>query len=233
MTLLALIDADTQQVVRIVLLVGFVILSLSIHEWAHAYAAHKLGDDTAKSMGRMTPNPLAHIDPIMTIVVPAVLYMTTGFVFGGAKPVPVDPRNFKNPYAANALVAAAGPLSNVVLAFVFAIAWDLSVHSWGYQSRELLPTVLGLTAFLNIVLALFNMIPIPPLDGSRIVMWLLPRGMRPTFARLERFGILIVLGLLLFTPLGDQVRVTMSTLTLDLFSLVGELMKLLGVERPG
>ncbi|QDU82923.1 Peptidase family M50 [Planctomycetes bacterium Pla163] len=231
MTLLALTDADTQQVVRIVLLVGFVILSLSIHEWAHAYTAHKLGDDTAKSMGRLTWNPIVHIDPVMTIAVPAILLiMSNGtFVFGGAKPVPVDPRNFKNPYAANALVAAAGPISNLVQAFVFAIVWYLSIRVWGYQQHELLPAVLKLTAYLNVILAVFNMIPIPPLDGSRIVMWLLPQGMRPGFAGLERIGIFIVLALIYMTPLGPEVFRTMLSLNAQLFSLVGELMGLLGL----
>lgn len=231
MTLLALLDADSQQILRIVLLVGFVILSLSIHEWAHAYAAHKLGDDTAKSMGRMTWNPIVHIDPVMTIAVPAILlYLSDGaFVFGGAKPVPVNPRNFKNPYAANAVVAAAGPISNIALAFVFAIAWYLSIAVGGYENTQLLPKVLELTAFLNIVLALFNMIPIPPLDGSRIVMWLLPRDMRPAFGRLERIGIFIVLGLYFYTPLGDGVARTMYALNAQLFSLVGELMGQLGL----
>jgi len=226
---LALIDPQTFDIVKVALIVGFVILSLSIHEWAHAWTAHKFGDDTAKSMGRMTPNPIVHIDPIMTIAVPALLFLTTGFVFGGAKPVPVDPRNFKHPHAANAVVAAAGPISNAVLAFLFVLAWHVAVTVGGYETNQLLPEVLSLSALLNVLLAVFNLIPIPPLDGSRIVMWLLPKSARPGYAMLESFGILIVIALLFMTPLRSVLADTVYGAIGWIDSVVGLVLDALGL----
>jgi Zn-dependent protease len=203
MTFTALLfDIGSVEIARIALVVGFIILSLSVHEWAHAYTAHKLGDDTAKNLGRMTPNPIVHIDPLMTIAIPALLLILTNgqFVFGGAKPVPVDPRNFRHPHAANALVAVAGPLSNFALAFVFIFAHQLAMGELGYRSNELLPWVLEMSAVANVVLGVFNLLPIPPLDGSRVMAWLLPSALREPYVQLERFGMLLVLGVWYVVP---------------------------------
>jgi Zn-dependent protease len=233
MTFTALLfDIGSVEIARIALVVGFIILSLSVHEWAHAYTAHKLGDDTAKNLGRMTPNPIVHIDPLMTIAIPALLLILTNgqFVFGGAKPVPVDPRNFRHPHAANALVAVAGPLSNFALAFVFIFAHQLAMGELGYRSNELLPWVLEMSAVANVVLGVFNLLPIPPLDGSRVVNWLLPPAARATYAALETFGIFIVLALLHFTGVGSAIGRTGGEILYWMERVVGQFMDLVGLR---
>jgi Zn-dependent protease len=179
--------------VAIALVISFLVISLGIHEAAHAWMAALRGDTTAKDMGRMTLNPLAHIDPFMTVLLPAVMYMTTGFVFGGAKPVPVVAQRLRHPLRDMMLVALAGPASNLILAFLFAGAFSLSLGIGGYSHDQILPEVLYTSAVLNVLLAVFNLLPLPPLDGSRVMTWLLPRGPREAYASLERFGILIVL----------------------------------------
>jgi len=233
MTPIALaIDTDTLEILRIALVVGFIVLSLSVHEWAHAFAAHKLGDDTAKNLGRMTPNPIVHIDPFMTVLLPALLlFLSNGqFVFGGAKPVPVDPRNFRHPHSANAIVAAAGPLSNFVLAIVFLAATHLSVDQLGYRANEVLPNVLFMSAWSNVALGVFNLLPIPPLDGSRVVSWLLPAAARASYLALERFGMLIVVLLMWYGGLSPIVGRTSATILDWMSAGVDRFMDLVGLR---
>lgn len=148
----------------------------------------------------MTWNPLVHIDPVMTLIVPAVSLMVFGFLFGGARPVPVDPRNFKNPQRDNALVAAAGPASNFLLSLVFIAALILAVTHGGYDPDQLLPAVLRASALANVILFIFNLIPLPPLDGSRIVRWLMPPEVRRPYDQLEGFGLMILIGLFYLVP---------------------------------
>lgn len=183
----------------IALIVAFVILSLGIHEAAHAWVASLRGDDTAKREGRLTLNPVPHIDPVMTILVPALLAWSTAgkFIFGGARPVPVNYYNLKRPMTDMALVAIAGPLSNFLLAIVFLAIEKYLEWEVGMDPRALAPTVMGRVALTNIILAIFNLIPIPPLDGSRVMAWLLPSSLRETYVGLERFGMLIIVALLL------------------------------------
>jgi len=183
--------------VGIALVIAILVLSLGIHEAAHGWMALKCGDTTARDLGRITLNPLAHIDPIMTILLPAVLLYTTGMVFGGAKPVPVNFYNLRRPYRDMALVAAAGPASNVLIAVVLAFAHKLMVTLglWGGQSLG--TNVLSYGIFLNLLLAVFNMLPIPPLDGSRIMAWILPKTLRTPYVRLESIGLLLVMVLLM------------------------------------
>ena len=183
-------------ILKIVLVIAFLILSLGIHEAAHAYVAHLCGDDTAKDMGRMTLNPIPHIDPFMTILMPAILYATTGFMFGGAKPVPVNYHNLRHPLRDMSLVALAGPLSNVLLAVLFLLVWKVLTYTVGMPADALAPQVMLNSVSFNLLLAAFNMIPIPPLDGSRVMAFLLPSDLRETYMRFERFGMLIVFGLL-------------------------------------
>lgn len=177
------------------------LIAITLHEAAHGFAANALGDDTAKRMGRVSLNPLRHIDRFGTIVLPGLLLlMRSPFLFGYAKPVPVNFSRLNPPRLGMVLVAAAGPAMNMVLAFLSA----LGLHLVGG-----LPDAAGMwaednlknAAVLNVVLAVFNMLPIPPLDGGRVMVGLLPRTLGWRLARLERFGILIVLGGLVLLPM--------------------------------
>jgi len=198
---------------------GLLILSLTFHEAAHAFAAWKLGDPTAKRLGRLTLNPLPHIDPVMTILVPLILAYTTGFIFGGARPVPVDPRNFENPHRSNALVALAGPLSNVLLAILGLIALRVLDHTGAFEGK-LLPSILTYFVMFNVILAVFNAVPIPPLDGSRVVTWLLPPPLRASYNALEGIGIFLIFGLLVFVPGARQLLWTVISACMELLGRV-------------
>lgn len=193
---------------EIILIIAFLILSLGIHEAAHAWVAWKRGDDTARLMGRLTLNPIAHIDPFMTIILPTILALSGGFIFGGAKPVPVNYYNLKKPLRDMMLVAIAGPLSNFFLAVVFLAVNKLLIWEFEMPPGALAPAVMSGACYVNMILAIFNMIPIPPLDGSRVMAWLLPERMREGYVSLERFGLLIVFGLLYTGVLTDVLRTT-------------------------
>jgi Zn-dependent protease len=195
-------SGDQIHYVEIGLIVAFLVVSLSIHEAAHAWVADLRGDPTARELGRITLNPLAHIGLFETILLPAILLIVSQgkFAFGGAKPVPVDYHRLKHPLRDMMLVAIAGPLSNLVLAAVFLVGLKAAVNYGGYREGELLTNVLGATVFANVVLAVFNMLPVPPLDGSRVMAWLLPSGLRESYVQLERFGLLLVVLVWQFTP---------------------------------
>lgn len=182
---------------RIVVWILPVVFAITGHEVAHGWVAKKLGDSTADQQGRLTLNPLKHVDPLGTLVIPGLLLLTfTGFVFGWAKPVPVDPRAFKKPRQAMALVAMAGPVSNLLMAAAWALLARLGVMlEIEYISFPLIYSgVAGIS--INLVLALINMLPIPPLDGSRILSGILPHYWAWQYNRLERFGFVILLILL-------------------------------------
>ena len=183
-----------------VFVIAFLIISLGLHEAAHAWVAWKRGDSTARDLGRLTLNPIAHIDPFLTIILPTVMALTTGFIFGGAKPVPVNPNRLHHPTRDMMLVALAGPLTNLLLALVFIACRNLAIGLGDYQPDQLLVRVLDVSALFNLVLAVFNMLPIPPLDGSRVMTWLLPPALREPYTSLERWGILIVIGVVFFVP---------------------------------
>jgi Zn-dependent protease len=159
--------------------------------------AWKCGDSTAKDMGRMTLDPIPHIDPFMTILMPAVLYFTTGFMFGGAKPVPVMYHRLRNPLRDMMLVALAGPVSNFLLAVFFMIVLKVMVYWAGFDQSEIAVRVMTATVRWNLLLAAFNMIPVPPLDGSRVMTWLLPSSLRDGYVALERFGMILVMVLVI------------------------------------
>jgi Zn-dependent proteases len=184
---------------RIVVWILPVIFAITVHETAHGWAAKKYGDNTAKMLGRLTLNPLKHIDPIGTVILPGILLLTgTGFIFGWAKPVPVDARNFKNPRHDMAIVALAGPVSNLLMA----VGWALIARLGVLINVEFvtMPMIYwGIAGIsINLVLALINLIPIPPLDGSRVVSGILPHRWAWQYNKLERYGFLILL-LMLYT----------------------------------
>lgn len=177
------------------------LMSLSVHEWAHAISAYKLGDDTASSQGRLTLNPLAHADPIGTLLLPLL-----GVPFGWARPVPVNPVRFRrdvNMRSGMMITAAAGPFSNVVLALVCAVLIGLMRRFVPevYVAQPALPVFLGSMVRINVVLALFNMLPVPPLDGSRVADGLMPRRLRPLWDRFYRVGPIALLALIVIPPL--------------------------------
>jgi len=173
------------------------LVSLSVHEWAHAWSAMKLGDPTAQSMGRVTLNPIPHIDPIGTVLLPAIFLMIgSGFFFAWAKPVPVNPRNFSKPVRDDILVSMAGPFSNLVLCLVAAILFGLIARITG--STEFIPLA-GQFILINALLMVFNLIPIPPLDGSHVLRHVV--GMSEmTYLKFSQFGFFILLALLFLTP---------------------------------
>ncbi len=188
-----------------------ILIAITFHEAAHAYAAWKLGDETAFRLGRVTFNPLKHIDPFGTILLPAVLFLTNApFLFGWAKPVPVAFRNLRQPRRDMAIVAVAGPLINVVLATASAALIHL-VRLVPEEAAPWLLQTLYQSILLNLVLAIFNMIPVPPLDGSRIILSLLPGPLAGPYAKLERFGFLILLGIIFLLPmLGRQIGLDLN-----------------------
>lgn len=182
-----------------------IILAITLHEAAHGWVAWKCGDDTAYSLGRVTFNPLRHIDPLGTIILPAILVFTTGFMFGYAKPVPVNFRRLRNPRRDMVLVAAAGPATNMILAIASAIALRL-VPENGSLAAAVLTEMFKYSIYFNVILAIFNMIPLPPLDGGRVAVGLLPHPLSMHLARLERYGMVILLIALIGLPLiGQQI----------------------------
>jgi Zn-dependent protease len=177
-----------------------VLFGITVHEVAHGWVASKLGDKTALLMGRLTLNPLKHIDLIGTIIVPALLLMFGGFIFGWAKPVPINWRNLHRPRLDVALVALAGPLSNLLMAFFWAIVGKLGTIGLQHQVASALAfRYMGEAGiWINLILLFLNILPIPPLDGSRVLSALLPVRAADQFARLEPFGFFILLGLIVF-----------------------------------
>lgn len=180
-----------------------VLVAITFHELSHGFVASRLGDPTARMLGRLTLNPFAHIDLFGTIILPFMLLIFTNgqFVFGYAKPVPVNPMNFKNPRKGMAITAAAGPLTNLLIAFLsimllrFFIVPLSGMLSGAIASKTLVPLALMLEASItiNVVLAAFNLIPIPPLDGGRVLVGLLPQRQAISFSKLEPFGFIIVI----------------------------------------
>lgn len=179
-----------EQIIEIIAL----IMSIILHEMAHGYAANALGDPTARLQGRLSGNPLVHIDLLGSIIIPGILFLSNaGILFGWAKPVPYNPYNLKNQKWGEALVAAAGPATNILLAVIFAIVFRL------VSSGAISPTFLHISwyiVYINILLAIFNMIPIPPLDGSKILLAILPYGPQMQYRRfqqwVERYGLILM-----------------------------------------
>ena len=186
-----------------ILVAPILLFSVVAHEYAHGYAALRQGDPTAQSLGRLTWNPVKHIDPFLTILMPLVMFMTLGVAFGGAKPVPVDPRNYRNYRRGDIIVSLAGIAANLALAVLLTVS-IIAVH---YVAR-LVPALSSFVGFMqlmfiygitiNLLLAVFNLMPIPPLDGSHVVKHLLPPAWARQYQRLAGVGFMLLIALVVF-----------------------------------
>jgi Zn-dependent protease len=188
-----------------------VLVAITFHEAAHGYIARFLGDDTASKLGRVSLNPLRHIDPFGTILLPGfLLFAQSPFLFGYAKPVPVNFRALRNPRIGMVLVAAAGPAMNIGLAVLAALSFHLVAYL-PVTPAQWVALNLKNALIINVVLAVFNLFPLPPLDGGRIAVGLLPNVLARQLARLEPYGMIILIGLLILLPLlGSQLGVNLD-----------------------
>ena len=197
-----------------------IIIAITFHEAAHGYVARAFGDDTAERAGRITLNPLRHIDPFGTILLPAMLYLTTGFMFGYAKPVPVNFAGLRHPKQDMVWVAAAGPAMNLLLCAISVLTLYI-MELFGVPSNSFAFQMMWASVEINLVLAIFNLIPPPPLDGGRVAVGLLPMPLAKPLAQIGRFGLLPVLLIFIILPM----------MGIDVFGwLVGGPLRVL--ERP-
>lgn len=187
------------------------LIALVIHEYAHALIAAKMGDDTAAMAGRLTLNPLAHIDPIGTL-------MLLVAQFGWAKPVPINASNFRNWRQGEICVSLAGPVANIITGFVFFLLYNIVVH-YGIFATTALSTVLLLVAVYNVNFAIFNLIPLPPLDGSHVLRCFLPTEWAYRLASIERYSFLILIALMM-TPFFAYILIPLRNLFFNLFGLI-------------
>lgn len=222
-------DATAADVIRRILISAIpILIAITFHEVSHGFVAYKLGDPTAKMLGRLTLNPIAHIDIFGTILLPLLLVIATNgqFVFGYAKPVPINPMNFKNPRQGMAISAAAGPVTNIVLAFFSVLALKFviipltAVSPASVTETVLSPMAMILmsSVIINLVLASFNMIPIPPLDGGRVLTGLLPSSQAMTFSKIEPFGFIIVI-ILIYTGIAGKLIMPFISFFLNIFQV--------------
>jgi len=198
------------------------VIAITFHEAAHGFVAYRLGDNTAWQLGRVSFNPFRHIDPFGTLILPAMLLLARSpFLFGYARPVPVNFRNLNHPRRDMVWVALAGPATNILLALAAAAAF----HALPLAPANAAPWIadnLRNAVLINVVLAIFNMMPIPPLDGGRVAVGLLPRTLAIPLARLEPFGMLILIGILILLPLaGSQFGLNLDVISIILRTLTG------------
>ena len=209
------------QIAHIGIVLGVILLSMTLHEAMHAFMGYFLGDDTAKAQGRLTLNPIKHIDPFMTILLPVILALTPGApIFGGAKPVPFNPNRVRYGDWGAALVAIAGPLTNFLIAF---LAFGIGVLSGVITSQGVETTLVGqiimLTMSVNLGFFVFNMLPIPPLDGSRVLYAFAPETVRRGMEMIERYGVMVVFAIVLIaSPVISQIMITCMNAIISLFT---------------
>ena len=172
------------QLISLLIVFAIILLSMMLHELAHGLVAYWLGDNTAKAEGRLTLNPLKHLDPILSVLMPLMLFLSGGPIFGGAKPVPINTRNLKYGAWGMALVAIAGPITNFLIAFV----------------AFLMGTIWGYLVSVNLGFGVFNLIPIPPLDGSRVLYAIAPDGVQEVMTKMEQLGVFLIMIIVVAFP---------------------------------
>ena len=199
------------------------LLAVIVHELAHGLAAKHFGDRTSEMLGRLTLNPAKHIDPLGTVLVPLVLLVSgSPFLFGWAKPVPINTRNLRNPKKSMALVAAAGPISNLLMAIGWALLYSILVNMELFGGIWTgVAAMAGFGVVFNVLLAVFNMLPLPPLDGGRVAVGIIPNQQGRLLSRLEPYGMLIIFALLMTNVLFPLLNPLISGITGLILSLVG------------
>jgi Zn-dependent protease len=208
-----------------IITIVILVFSAILHEVAHGFVADKLGDPTARLMGRLTLDPRKHIDPFMSIILPLLLFLSnSGIIFGGAKPVPVDPFNLKDGRKDIALVSLAGPATNIVLAIIGSIIFKLLFPGQSLflaQQGSLIGYIVGTMIHINLLLAIFNLLPIPPLDGSKIFALVLPQELADRYLSLASIGTLILIFLLMFPIGGFSLMGFVSQIYISALTLLG------------
>ncbi len=208
----------SERLINFIMFLPIFLLSISVHEYSHAFFANKYGDDTAKKLGRLTLNPFKHIDLVGSVIMPLAALASGFALIGWAKPVPVDRRNFSDPLKDDAVVSFAGPLSNFILSALLFVLFLISVNIFGEQN-SIISTLLWYGVFLNVFLFAFNLLPIPPLDGSHILFDLFPNKLTAKYLNLGLYGSLLLL-VFIFSPLWG-IFMKIVNFILQLFLKIG------------